>query len=244
MSILPKLPRAFKSGLGYTYEEGGEAVAGMTERMLGPWNRSALITEALPKLDGIVAKLQAGARVADVGCGSAVATTAMAKAFPKSEFHGYDNSKTALAHAEANKEKLGVRNVHFHNPDNGDGLPAAPTYDLMTFLDVLHDMARPDLVLEAARKAIKADGQAFIVDVKSSESYEENLAHPLAAMMYSISIMLCMSSSSSTPDGLKLGTVGLPEPKMRELVKAAGFSTLKPVEGLDHPFNAYYTALP
>lgn len=244
MQLLPKLPRAFKSGMGFTYEDGGEAVAGGTERMLGPWNRSALITDAIPKLDGVLAKLEAGARVADIGCGAAVATTAMAKAFPKSEFHGYDNSATALAHAEANKAKLGVTNVHFHNPDNGDGLPAAPTYDFMTFLDVLHDMARPDLVLAAARKAMKADGQAFIVDVNCSESYEENLKNPLAPMLWGISVMLCMSSSSSTPDGMKLGTVGLPEPKMRELVLASGFSSLKPVPGLEHPFNAYYTALP
>lgn len=244
MAILPKLPAAFKSGLGYSYDDGGEPVAGMTERMLGPWNRSALITEALPKIAGIVPLLEKGAKVADVGCGAAVATTAMAAAFPNSEFHGYDTSRHALKRAEANKAKAGLKNVHFHNPDDGDGLPATPTYDFAVFLDVLHDMARPDQVLAAARTAMKPDGAAFIVDVNCAESYEENLQHPLAALLFPISVMLCMSSSCSTEDGLQLGTVGLPENKMRELVLAAGFTSLQPVPGLEHPFNAYYVAKP
>ena len=110
-------------------------------------------------------------------------------------------------------------------------------------LDCLHDMARPDIVAAAIRKSIKPDGVWFIVDIECGD-FETNLQNPLGAMMYGFSQLTCMSSSSSTPDGLALGTVGLPEPRMRELVTNAGFSSFERVEGLEHPFNAYYVARP
>jgi 2-polyprenyl-3-methyl-5-hydroxy-6-metoxy-1,4-benzoquinol methylase len=234
---------SFRTGIGFTYDDGGEGVARSVERMLGPWNKTLLITEALPKLGGVVEKLQAGAKVADVGCGGAIAAIAMAQAFPRSAFHGYDNSTHALRRAAANVEAAGVGNVFVHDIA-AEPLPADASFDLITCLDCLHDMARPDLAAAAIRRAIKPDGVWFIVDIEASAEFEENLANPLAPLMYGYSIATCMASSASTPDGLALGTVGLPEPKMRELVTAAGFSRFQRVAGLEHPFNAYYEARP
>ena len=242
-AVLTNLPEAFRTGRGYTYDSGGPGIARGVERMFGPWYRGALVSEALPKLPGVIEKLTAGAKAADVGCGACVADVTMAKAFPKSEFHGYDNSVHALARAEENKREQGVSNLTLHNPDN-DPLPGSPTFDVVFTFDCLHDMARPDLVAGAIRKAIQPDGTWFIVDINAGETYEENLENPLSSMMYGFSIMSCMSSSASTPDGLALGTVGLPESKMRELVLGAGFSSFERVEGLEHPFNAYYLARP
>jgi 2-polyprenyl-3-methyl-5-hydroxy-6-metoxy-1,4-benzoquinol methylase len=241
MLLLEKVPGSFRTGRGHTYDDGGLAVAVGIERMMGPWNKTALISEALPKLPGVVERLERGAKVADVGCGAGVADIAIAKAFPKSEVHGYDNSVHALARAEANRKESGLKNVFFHNIDS-DPMPSDGRFDLVTCLDCLHDMARPDLAAAAIRKAIRPDGTWFIVDVDCNEAYEDNLSNPLAAMMYGFSVLICMSSSASTPDGLALGTVGLPEPKMRALAKTAGFSRFSRVEGLEHPFNAYYLA--
>ena len=85
----------------------------------------------------------------------------------------------------------------------------------------------------------------FIVDIDGQQTTEENLSkNPMAAFFYGASITLCLQSASSTHDALKLGTFGLPEPKMRELVAAAGFSQFRRVEGLQHPFNAYYEVRP
>jgi len=240
---LSKVPSAFKSGRGYSYDDGGEAVARGVERMFGPWHRTMLTTTALPAIPGLLAKLEAGAKVADVGCGAGIADVAVATAFPKSEVHGFDTSKFALARAEANISAAGVKNVQLHNPDEGDGLPESPTFDLVMCLDCLHDMARPDIVLGAIRKSIKPDGALFIVDIDCKD-FEGNLENPLAGMMYGFSIMTCMSSSASTPDGLALGTVGLPEPKMRDIVLKAGFGSFERVPDLQHPFNAYYLARP
>lgn len=240
---LSKVPHAFRTGRGFTYDEGGEAVARGVERMFGPWHKTMLTTTALPSIPGLVAKLEAGALVADVGCGAGVADVVVAKAFPKSQVHGFDTSKFALERAHANVAEAEAHNVQLHNPDEGDGLPGEPTFDLVMCLDCLHDMARPDIVAQAIRKSIKPDGVWFIVDIECKD-FEGNLENPLAAMMYGFSMMTCMSASSATEDGLALGTVGLPEPKMRELVMNAGFSSFERVSGLEHPFNAYYIARP
>jgi 2-polyprenyl-3-methyl-5-hydroxy-6-metoxy-1,4-benzoquinol methylase len=234
---------SFRTGIGFTYDDGGEGVARSVERMLGPWNKTALITEALPKLGVVVDRLNTGARVADVGCGGAIAIISMAQHFPKSEFHGYDDSKYALGRAHANIREAGLSNVFVHDIAV-EPLPADASFDLVTCLDCLHDMARPDLAAAAVRRAIKPDGVWLIVDIESSANFEENLSNPLAPLMYGYSILTCMASSASTPDGLALGTVGLPEPRMRELVTAAGFSRFQRVAGLEHPFNAYYEARP
>jgi len=243
MNEFKKVPQAFRTGMGFTYDAGGEAVAAGVERMFAPWHKTMLTTTALPALPGVVEKLQAGGLVADVGCGAGVADVAVATAFPNAQVHGYDTSKFALARAKTNIAAAGVANAQVHNPDDGDGLPSEPTFDLVMCLDCLHDMARPDIVAAAIRKSIKPDGVWFIVDIECGD-FETNLQNPLGAMMYGFSQLTCMSSSSSTPDGLALGTVGLPEPRMRELVTNAGFSSFERVEGLEHPFNAYYVARP
>jgi ubiquinone/menaquinone biosynthesis C-methylase UbiE len=211
--------------------------------MLGPWNKTSLIAEALPRIEGVVARLEAGAKVADIGCGAAVAGVAMAKAFPMSEFHGYDNSMHALKRARKNIEAAGVGNVFVHNADE-EPLPSGASFDLVTSLDCLHDMTRPDLVAAAIRRAIKPDGVWFIVDIESASNYEENFTNPVAPLMYGYSILTCLASSSATTDGLALGTVGLPEPRMRQIVTSAGFNRFGRVPGLSHPFNAYYEARP
>jgi SAM-dependent methyltransferase len=150
---LKRARESFRTGVGFTYDDGGQGVARSVERMLGPWNKTLLITEALPKLSGVVEKLERGSKVADVGCGGAIAGIAMAHRFPNSEFHGYDDSTHALDRAEANVQEAGVTNVYLHNVGAGDALPADASFDLVTCLDCLHDMARPDLAAAAIRQA-------------------------------------------------------------------------------------------
>lgn len=238
-----KAPASFRNGIGNTYDDGGEPVAIGVERMFAPWHKTMLTTTALPALPGVVDKLTAGARVADVGCGAGIAGVVLGKTFPNTQVDGYDTSRLALARAAENIRESGVENFRVFNPDDGFGLPATPTYDLVMTLDCLHDMTRPDIVAQAIRRAIKPDGHWFIVDIESGD-IEQNIQNPLGGMMYGFSILSCMSSSAATPDGLALGTVGLPEPKMRELALGAGFSSFGRVPGMEHPFNAFYLARP
>jgi 2-polyprenyl-3-methyl-5-hydroxy-6-metoxy-1,4-benzoquinol methylase len=151
-----------------------------SQRLLAPWFRTQLVPSALPKLDGVVGKLQAGAKVADVGCGSGVALIEMAKAYPRSNFHGYDIAKIALARASENAKQAGVRNITFQDA-SVDPIPGDASHDFITTFDCLHDMTRPDLVMKAIRAAIKPDGTWLIADVHGQPTFEQNLKdNPLA----------------------------------------------------------------
>ena len=233
---------AFRTGLGVTYADSASA-EDLVRSPLQTWARNALVTEAFPKLDGLIEALQQGGAVADVGCGAGAAPLAVAEAFPRTTVHGYDNWSAALELCEREKASTGLKNVHFYNNDE-HGLPDEPTYDLVLTMDVLHDMARPDLAARAIRQAIKPDGRWFIIEIDGHEDFEENLKNPLAKMMYAASLSVCLQSSASEPDGLALGTLGLPEPRLKELVSGAGFSRFERVPGMHHLANAYYLVRP
>jgi 2-polyprenyl-3-methyl-5-hydroxy-6-metoxy-1,4-benzoquinol methylase len=243
MAILERLPEAFKSGLGLPYDALGPEGARGIERLLAPWFHTQLVPVALPKLDGVVAKLQAGAKVADVGCGAGVALLEMAKAHSRSEFHGYDISQHALARAAENKAQAGVHNVTFHDA-TVDGLPGNASFDFITTFDCIHDMAHPTVVIRAIRQAIKPDGTWLIADIHGQPTFEENLTNnPLAPLMFGFSVLCCMSSALSEPGGEGLGTLGFPESVAHRMTTEAGFTRFRSHD-FNNPINAYYEVRP
>jgi 2-polyprenyl-3-methyl-5-hydroxy-6-metoxy-1,4-benzoquinol methylase len=243
MAVLERLPESFRTGIGLAYDELGPEGARGIERFLAPWFRTQLVPVALPKLDGVVTKLQAGAQVADVGCGAGVALLEVAKAYPQSAFHGYDISTYALARAEENKAKAGVRNVTFHDA-RSDGMPADQGFDFITTFDCIHDMAHPAAVMSVIRQAIKPDGTWLIADIHGLPTFEDNLKdNPLAPLMYGFSVLCCMSSALSEPGGAGLGTLGFHEGVARKMTAEAGFTRFK-AHDFSNPINAYYEVRP
>jgi len=236
---LPGLIESFRSGLGLTYDDHGPGCASGIERMTRYFNEHTLVPEVLPLLDGTLAKLERGARVADVGCGGGVATLTMAASYPNSEFVGYDISEHALERAREKLHTLDVANVRFVNPQ-AEPMPESPTFDLVTTFDVIHDAAHPQELLERICRSLKADGTYLCEDIRSFPSFAENLAdHRLAGLLYGFSIMVCMSSSLSAPDGAGLGTLGFNEAVAREMTARAGFTRFRRLE-FDNPMNNYY----
>ena len=243
MAIVEKLPEAFKTGIGLTYDARGPEGARGIERVFGNWYRFMLVPQVLPKLDGVAGKLQAGAKAADVGCGAGVALIEMAKAFPQAKFHGYDISHHALARAEANKVAAGTRNMTFHDAAV-DGLPADGSFDFITTFDCIHDMTRPAEMIRAIRLALKPDGTWFIADIKSAPTFEENLEkNPMTALLYAFSVMGCMSSALSEPGGAGLGTLGFNESVARQMTAESGFTRFTRHD-FDNPLNTYYEVRP
>jgi len=243
LGVLDKLPESFRTGMGLPYDAFGLEGNRGVERMCAPWFRTALVPIALPALDGVVARLEAGVKVADVGCGAGVALIEMARAFPRSDFHGYEISQYALARAETNKAEAGVKNLRFHDAD-GEAMPADASFDFITTFDCIHDMADPMSVMHAIRAALGSDGTWLIGDMRSRATLEENVAaNPMAAMMYGFSVLSCLSSALSKPGGAGLGTLGFTEEIARTMTADAGFTRFRRHD-FGNPVNAYYEVRP
>jgi SAM-dependent methyltransferase len=136
-----------------------------------------------------------------------------------------------------------VSNAIFHDAGR-DPLPGDASFDFISTFDCLHDMAHPQTVIDAIRKALKPEGTWIIADIHGQPTFEQNLSdNPLAALMYGFSVLCCMSSAMSEPGGAGLGTLGFPEPVARKMVKEAGFMRFKSHD-FDNPINAYYEVRP
>jgi SAM-dependent methyltransferase len=237
---LDRLADAFRTGVGLTYDELGPSAAHSVERMLGPWVRLALVPVILPALDGVVQRLEQGARAVDVGCGAGVALAVLGERFPASTFDGYDPSVHAIERARANTSSL--PNVEVHVAGAAD-LPDEPTYDLVLTLDCLHDMPDPQGAIRAIRTAIRDDGVWLIRDIRAKREWQDNLRNPLLAMLYGTSVATCMSSALSAPGGAGLGTLGLTTELAERFARAAGFTRFT-VHDFDDPANLYYEVRP
>lgn len=243
MAALERMPDSFTHGLGHDYDSHGPEGAEGIERSFEPWNRANLLRKVLPAMDGVVERLRAGARVADVGCGAGGAVLLMAEAFPESTFVGYDISQHALDRANARLDESGLRNARFADP-RVDPLPDDGSLDLVTTFDCIHDMAHPQPVIEAIRASLRDDGHWLLVDIKAGETLTENMAmNPLASLLYGVSVLSCMSSALSEPGGAGLGTLGLPASLARSMAEAAGFTRFEQLP-VDHALNAFYEVRP
>lgn len=243
MDSLRVLPESFRSGIGHDYDSHGPDGAVGIERSFEPWSRSYLIPVVVPALEGMVDRLDRGARVADVGCGAGGAAIRLAKAFPRSNVVGYDISRYALDRAETKKAEEGAPNVSFRDPRR-DPLPNDGSLDLVTAFDCIHDMTHPLEVMKAIRTSLRPDGVWLLVDIKALDTFAENVAkNPMASLMYGISVMSCMSSAMSAEGGAGLGTLGLPESKARDMAEEAGFTRFRRLD-IEHSLNAFYEVRP
>lgn len=240
--IAERLVDAFRTGIGLSYQDLGPNAAHRTERMLGPWVRQALVPQIIPALDGVDQRLRAGGRAADIGCGGGLALLAMAEAYPKSEFHGYDPSSHAIDRARTKVDELGLGNVRLHVA-SGEELPGDESFDFVLTFDCLHDMTRPAEVIQSIRRGIKPDGTWLIKDIRSEPRFEDNLGHPMLAMFYGFSVSACMSSALSEPGGAGLGTLGFNPEVAERMTREAGFERFK-LHDFDDPSNLYYEIRP
>jgi 2-polyprenyl-3-methyl-5-hydroxy-6-metoxy-1,4-benzoquinol methylase len=237
-----RVAESFRTGGGLSFDDLGPETAVRVERTLGPWSRLALVPAVLPAIEGVTARLEAGARVADVGCGSGVTLLTLAAAFPGSRFDGYDPSRYAIERAEHNLARAALTNVAFHQ-EAAEDLPDTPVFDLVLTFDCLHDMPHPDRAARAVRGCIKTNGTWLIKEIRAGETWQDNLAHPVAAMFYGTSVASCLPSGLSEPGGAGLGTLGLPPSRLEQLCREAGFSRFA-IHDVADPANLYYEVRP
>ncbi|MEK7410474.1 MAG: methyltransferase domain-containing protein [Actinomycetota bacterium] len=239
MDALKVMPESFRTGLGRDYDSHGPEGAIGIERSFEPWNNAHLIGTVLPTLDGVTNRLDAGAQVIDIGCGAGGAVLRMATTFSASTFRGYDISQYALARATEKLSESHLSNASFHDP-RVNPLPTDHSIDFATTFDCIHDMTHPAEMMHAIRTALKDDGIWLLVDIKAHDTFALNATkNPMAPLMYGISVLSCMSSALSSPNGAGLGTLGLSAATAENMAKAAGFTRFRRLD-IDHAVNAFY----
>jgi 2-polyprenyl-3-methyl-5-hydroxy-6-metoxy-1,4-benzoquinol methylase len=243
MAALNKMPESFRTGIGHDYDSHGPEGAVGIERSFEPWTNANLIDTVIPAINGISETLASGGTVADIGCGAGSAILLMGRNFPKSSFVGYDISQYALDRAADKLNASGLKNVSFQDPRN-QPLPTDNSIDFITTFDCIHDMTHPAEMMQAIRKAIKPNGTWLLVDIKAHDTFALNAQkNPMAPLMYGISVLSCMSSAMSSPDGAGLGTLGFSANTAEAMAKDAGFSRFARLD-VDHSINAFYEIRP
>lgn len=227
---------AFRHGGGVALGAFPEDVHTGIARFTAMWHEHLLTQQWLPAVPQAVAMLERGVDVADVGCGQGRALIKLVQTYPQSRFVGYDSLPSSLERARANAEAAGVADrIRFVELDASAGLPES--FDLVTTWDVVHDAVNPLGILQSIREALRPGGIYLCLDINCSDDPAANVG-PIASLLYGFSTMLCMTVSLAH-GGEGLGTMGLPESKLRQLCTKAGFSSVTRA-ALENPFNNLY----
>lgn len=226
-----KVQAAFGTGGGVAWGDQASCMFCAVAKFFRPGYKANLIDNWLPALDGVVEKLAAGGRIADVGCGHGHSTLMMAEAFPNSEVVGFDFHGSSIAEANAHAARHHLPNLSFEvataKDFSGDG------YDLVTFFDCLHDMGDPVGAVAHARQELKPGGALMIVEPMAADTVEENL-NPVGRLYYAASTMICLPTSLAQEKGAGLGAQA-GEAKLREVIEAGGLTQIH--RATETPFN-------
>jgi len=229
----PQITAAFRSGAGVGWHQHSHDLFEGCERFFRPGYQSNLVQSWIPALEGVEAKLAAGARVADVGCGHGASTQIMAAAYPESGFFGFDYHAESIAAASAQSPDIAFTVASAQDFPGKD-------FDLVTTFDCLHDMGDPVSAARHIREALAADGTWLIVEPFAGDTVEENL-NPVGRVYYAVSTLVCTPASLSQEVGLALGAQA-GEARLRDVVTAAGFTRFRRVA--ETPFNLVLEARP
>lgn len=227
-----RITDAFRTGKGVGWHEHHPCLFVGTERFFRPNYRANLVSQWIPALGDVEAKLKAGARVADVGCGLGTSTILMAEAYPKSTFTGFDYHPESIELAREAAAKAGVFDRVKFEVARAKDYPGKG-YTLVTFFDCLHDMGDPAGAAKHVLETLAPDGAWMIVEPFANDKLEDNL-NPIGRAFYSASTMLCTPASLSQEVGLGLGAQA-GEGRLAKILHSAGFTRVR--RAAETPFN-------
>jgi SAM-dependent methyltransferase len=236
---LERIQDAFTSGAGMGWHEHAHDVFEGCRRFFEPGYRANLIDAWIPALEDVQERLEAGGRVADVGCGHGASSIVIAEAYPLAEVTGFDYHEESIDEARRRAEAAGLSDRVRFEVAAADAFPGAG-YDLVASFDCLHDMGDPVGVARHVRGALAQDGTWMIVDPYAGDRVEDNL-NPVGRAYYAFSTMLCVPNSLSQDGRLALGAQA-GEARLREVVTTAGFTRFR--RATETPFNLVLEARP
>jgi 2-polyprenyl-3-methyl-5-hydroxy-6-metoxy-1,4-benzoquinol methylase len=236
----PAVAKAFEHGGGVRFEEfGAEGVAGLDLINRGQYEQR-LTSYWLKTMPDVTARLEAGGRALDVGCGAGRVCMALARDFPRASVVGLDPDGESIRQAEAAAEAAGLGGRITFQAATTSSLEDPEGFDLVTACDCIHDFAAPERTLQEIKALLKPDGTLFIVEPKAADHLEQNI-NPIATMFYGFSIFHCMTQSLAN-GGPGLGTCIGPA-RTEALVRSAGFGSFRQLD-IKSPVNLFYAARP
>lgn len=239
LHAVPKLTERFRSGEGLGWHEHDHGLFRGTEMFFRPGYAANLVSSWIPALDGVEAKLKAGAKVADVGCGLGASTILMAQAYPNSTFVGYDYHAPSIEMARQRAAEAGVADQVKFAVASAKDYPGND-YDFVAFFDCLHDMGDPAGAARHVLQSLTADGTWMIVEPFANDQVQDNL-NPVGRAFYSASTLICTPASLSQEVGLALGAQA-GEARLRNVVTSGGFTRFR--RATETPFNLIFEAKP
>jgi 2-polyprenyl-3-methyl-5-hydroxy-6-metoxy-1,4-benzoquinol methylase len=234
----PRMVENFRTGAGFEWGHQHPCLFEGTERFFRSGYIGNLLQAWIPALDGVDAKLRAGARVADVGCGLGASTILMAKAYPRSTFFGFDYHEASIELARVRAREAGVGDRVTFEVALSTEFPGQ-NYDLVAHFDCLHDMEDPAGAARRVKECLAPGGAWMIVEPFASDKTEENF-NPVGRVFYSASTMLCVPHSLAHR-GPALGAQA-GEARLRSIVQSAGFTRFR--RATETPFNLILEARP
>lgn len=236
----PKVEHGFRTGEGVAWGDSAGCLFCAVGAFFRPGYVNGIVQAWLPALDGMLPRLERGAKIADIGCGVGFSTLIMAEAFPNSHFVGYDFHVPSIEQANAHAAAHGLSDrVRF------EATPAKQIneadFDLITMFDCLHDMGDPRGCAEHIRGLLKPEGSWMLVEPIAGDRPEENIGNPVSRLFYNASTMICVPTSLAQEVGEALGA----QPgqlKLSEILRGAGFRDVTRVT--EGPFNMVLEARP
>ncbi|MGH9503528.1 MAG: class I SAM-dependent methyltransferase [Terriglobales bacterium] len=239
LAAVPRIAESFRTGAGMGWHEHADEVFHGCEKFFRPGYAANLASTWIPALSEVKGKLEAGARVADIGCGKGASTILMAKAFPKSRFFGFDYHDKSIEAARESARRNGVADRVTFEVAKAKEFPGKG-YDFVAVFDCLHDMGDPIGAAAHVRQSLAKDGTWMIVEPFANDQLKDNL-NPVGRVYYSFSTLLCTPCSRSQEVALCLGAQA-GEARIREVVTSAGFKRFR--RATETPFNIVYEARP
>ncbi|HZQ87437.1 MAG TPA: class I SAM-dependent methyltransferase [Acidimicrobiales bacterium] len=234
-----RIEQAFRTGSGVGWHEHHEELFVGTERFFRPGYLGNLLTSWVPSLDGVEAKLRAGATIADVGCGHGASTIILAEAFPESTIVGFDYHEASIEVARKRAAEAGVGDRVRFEVAKAQDFPGTG-FDLVCFFDCLHDMADPEGAIRHVRQSLADDGTWMLVEPIAWSTIAESL-NPVGRAFYGASTSICTPAGLDGEPGAGLGNQ-VSDERWAQLTAANGFTRIR--RAAETPFNRVFEVRP